>query len=76
MWISNEKQIYQKNYFLNVVVIQSSVLTMILGQDNYPFVYPNHECTHSYQLMKMKRKMKTQLQEIKTKELDYTPTNY
>jgi len=73
---TNEKKIYQKNYFINVVVIQNSVLTMILGRDNYPLVYPNHECTHPHQLMKIKREKKIQLQEIKTKKLDYTPTNY
>jgi hypothetical protein len=45
MWISNEKKIYQKNYFINLMVIQSSVLIVILGWDS-PFVYPNYECTH------------------------------
>jgi hypothetical protein len=43
MWISNGKKIYQINYFVNVVVIQSNVLTMILGQDSP--MYPNYECT-------------------------------
>jgi len=55
MWVSNEKKISHKHYFVNVVVIQSSVPTMILGRDNYPFIYPNHECTHPYQMMEIKR---------------------
>jgi len=32
MWISNRKNIYQKNYFINAMVIQNSVLIMILGK--------------------------------------------
>jgi hypothetical protein len=39
-----KKTIYQINYFVNVMVIQSSVLKMILGW-NIPFVYPNLEWT-------------------------------
>jgi len=41
---TNEKKIYQKNYFINLMVIQNSVLKVILGQ-GIPFVYPNCECT-------------------------------
>jgi hypothetical protein len=36
---SNEKKIYQKNYFVSVMVIQNSVLRVILVQD-IPFVTP------------------------------------
>jgi hypothetical protein len=36
---SNEKEIYQKNYFVSVMVIQNSVLRVILVQD-IPFVTP------------------------------------
>jgi hypothetical protein len=32
------------NYFISVMIIQSSVLKVILGQD-IPFVYPNLEWT-------------------------------
>jgi hypothetical protein len=39
-----KKIIYQKTYFINVMVIQSSVLKMILGW-NISFVYLNLECT-------------------------------
>ncbi len=38
------KKNYQIDYFVNVMVIESSVLKMILGW-NIPFVYPNCECT-------------------------------
>jgi hypothetical protein len=31
-------------YFINVIVIQNSVLTMMFGW-NIPFMYPNYECT-------------------------------
>jgi hypothetical protein len=41
MWVSNGKKTYQMNYFVNVVVIQSNVLTMILGGKNP--MYPDHE---------------------------------
>jgi hypothetical protein len=34
-----KNKIHQITYFINVVVIQNSVLIVILGQDN-PFVYP------------------------------------
>ncbi len=36
--------IYEINYFINVMVIQSNVLRMILGWD-ISFVYLNPECT-------------------------------
>ncbi len=39
-----KKKIYEKNYFINVMVIQGSVLKMILGQD-IAFVYHNLEWT-------------------------------
>ncbi len=39
---SMNKKIYQIYYLINVIFIQSNVLTMILGQD-IPFVYPNRE---------------------------------
>jgi hypothetical protein len=39
-----KKKIYQKNYFVCVMVIQSSVLRVILRWD-IPFVYSNRECT-------------------------------
>jgi hypothetical protein len=38
------KKIYQINYFVNVMVIQSNVLKMILGWDIL-FVYTNCDCT-------------------------------
>jgi hypothetical protein len=41
-YLMKKIKIYQKNYFLNVMVIQSSVLKVVLMQD-IPFVYPNHE---------------------------------
>jgi hypothetical protein len=44
MWISNEKKISQIFFFINVVVIQSSVFIVILGWDS-PFGYLNYECT-------------------------------
>jgi hypothetical protein len=37
------------NYFIYVMVIQSSVLIVILGQDIF-FVYPNHEWTHHFNI--------------------------
>jgi hypothetical protein len=41
-----KKKIYQKIYFIYVMVIQHNVLRMILGQD-IPIVYPNLEWTQS-----------------------------
>jgi hypothetical protein len=41
-----KKKFYQISYFINVMVIQSNVLTMILGRD-IPFVYSNCEWTQS-----------------------------
>jgi hypothetical protein len=38
-----KKKIYQINYIVNVMVIQSGILRVILGGD-IPFVYPNYEC--------------------------------
>jgi len=39
-----KKKIYQKNYFINVMIIESSFLKMILKW-NILFMYPNREYT-------------------------------
>jgi len=49
MWVFNEKKKFIKtNELVNIMVIQSSVLTMILSW-NIPFVYPNHDCAQVIQ---------------------------
>jgi hypothetical protein len=44
-----KKKNYQKNYFINAMVILNNVLRMILGQ-GIPFVYLNLEWTMSKNL--------------------------